>query len=95
MLRICLHTTSILGTPSEDDWPGIQTYPDFKPSFPKWQRNYAQPLVASLDEAGLELLDGFLVYDPASRISAKQAIIHPYFNSAYGYAPQENANGYH
>lgn len=35
--------------------------------------------MGGLDELGLDLLDAMLVYDPAARISAKQAIIHPYF----------------
>ena len=76
----------------------MQSFPDFKPSFPKWQRNYAQPLVAGLDDDGLDLLDGLLVYDQASRISAKQACSHPYFgdgNSSYTYTQQPKTNGFH
>lgn len=71
----------VLGTPTEEDWPGVTTFPDYKPSFPKWQRSYSNPLVTSLDEDGLELLDQLLVYDPAGRMSAKQAAIHPYFTN--------------
>ena len=37
------------------------------------------PLCSSLDDNGLELLETMLVYDPAGRISAKQACNHPYF----------------
>ncbi|KAI9666021.1 MAG: Cyclin-dependent kinase catalytic subunit [Bathelium mastoideum] len=69
-----------LGTPSEEDWPGVTSFPDFKPSFPKWQRNDLQTVVPGLDEDGLDLLDALLVYDPANRISAKQALMHPYFD---------------
>ena len=67
-----------LGTPTEDIWPGITSYPDFKSSHPKWPRIQHRPLVSGLDEAGLELLDMMLIYDPAGRISAKQACNHPY-----------------
>jgi len=70
----------ILGTPGEDDWPGVTSFPDFKPSFPKWQRNDADLAVPQLDDNGLDLLDALLVYDPAARISAKQAAVHPYFD---------------
>lgn len=70
----------ILGTPSEVDWPGVSSFPDYKPSFPKWIRNEEVALVGSLDENGLDLLDALLVYDPAARISAKQAALHPYFD---------------
>ncbi|KAI9726803.1 MAG: Cyclin-dependent kinase catalytic subunit [Chrysothrix sp. TS-e1954] len=69
----------VLGTPTEDDWPGVTSFPDFKPSFPKWVRHYEVPLVSQLDDAGLDLLDALLVFDPARRISAKQAVLHPYF----------------
>ncbi|KAL9094956.1 MAG: hypothetical protein Q9165_002906 [Trypethelium subeluteriae] len=69
----------ILGTPSEQEWPGVTSLPDFKPSFPKWQRSDLGSNVSSLDEDGLDLLEGLLMYDPASRISAKQALNHVYF----------------
>lgn len=71
----------ILGTPTEAEWPGVTSLPDFKASFPKWVRNEEVPLVAdgSLSEEGLDLLDALLMYDPAARISAKQACAHPYF----------------
>ncbi|KAJ9419075.1 kinase-like domain-containing protein [Fusarium oxysporum] len=68
-----------LGTPTEDVWPGVTSYRDFKSSFPKWQRNYDQALCNNLNKAGLELLDMTLIYNPARRISAKQACNHPYF----------------
>ena len=79
----------LLGTPTEDDWPGVMDkacFPDFKSSFPQWKRDYYKPLCTNLDDDGLHLLELMLVYDPAGRISAKQACIHPYFeegNSAY------------
>jgi len=71
----------ILGTPTEAEWPGVTSFPDFKASFPKWIRNEEVALVGdgSLSEEGLDLLDALLVYDPAARISAKQACSHPYF----------------
>ncbi|KAL5114605.1 Cyclin-dependent kinase catalytic subunit [Pleosporales sp. CAS-2024a] len=81
----------ILGTPSEQDWPGVTSFPDFKPSFPKWSRTDIASIVTRLDDVGLDLLDSLLVYDPAGRISAKQTVLHPYFSeSGNGYS-----NGYH
>ncbi|ESU10137.1 cell division control protein 2 [Fusarium graminearum PH-1] len=69
-----------LGTPDEDAWPGVTAYPDFKPSFPKWQRDFSTPLCPNLNEQGLELLDYLLICDPVTRISAKAALNHPYFD---------------
>jgi len=76
----------ILGTPTEAEWPGVTSFPDFKASFPKWVRNEEVCLVGdgSLSDEGLDLLDALLVYDPAARISAKQACSHPYFEGGIG-----------
>jgi cyclin-dependent kinase len=95
---ICLHqliVSSILGTPNEQDWPGVTSFPDFKSSFPKWGRTDVANIVTNLDEVGLDLLDALLVYDPAGRISAKQTVIHPYFGGMNGDTRHEYSNGYH
>jgi cyclin-dependent kinase len=62
----------------------VTSFPDFKASFPKWQRDPSNPLCTNLDIAGLDLLEAMLVYDPAGRISAKQACAHPYFEEGSG-----------
>ncbi|GAO15002.1 uncharacterized protein UV8b_00486 [Ustilaginoidea virens] len=86
-----------LGTPDEEVWPGVTSYPDFKSSFPKWKRDYRQPLCQNLDEKGLELLEMMLVYDPAGRISAKQSCNHPYFEDYLAEQQEEvgRMNGYY
>jgi cyclin-dependent kinase len=86
----------LLGTPDEDIWPGVTSFPDFKPTFPKWKRDPPLPLVPGLDEDGLDLLECLLEYDPAHRMSAKQACMHPYFEhgSSY-YSGRNRRNGFH
>ena len=69
----------ILGTPDEEEWPGVTSFPDFKPSFPKWSRQNVAAIVPAMNDMALDLLDQLLVYDPAGRISAKQSCLHPYF----------------
>ena len=87
---------SVLGTPDEPTWPGVTSFPDFKPSFPKWARDPSRALISGLDDNGLDLLDAMLVYDPAQRISAKQACIHPYFEAgSSAYSGRGKLNGYH
>jgi cyclin-dependent kinase len=90
LFDISLTNNRVLGTPNELDWPGVTSFPDFKASFPKWNRTDIATIVTTLDDVGLDLLDALLVYDPAGRISAKQAVHHPYF-SGTGF----HQDGYH
>ncbi|KAG4302139.1 hypothetical protein PCK1_001411 [Pneumocystis canis] len=73
----------ILGTPDENSWPGITSYPDFKATFPKWSPKNLSELITELDSDGIDLLQKCLRYYPAERISAKKALDHPYFNDFY------------
>lgn len=81
---------SVLGTPNEEIWPGLSELPNYKPDFPCWPsiplesvinyRNHETgEIVKCLDADGLDLLQKMLVYEPGKRISAKQALRHPYF----------------
>jgi len=68
-----------LGTPTEMMWPGVSSLPDFKTSFPKWPASKAKKICPKLDDYGLDLFQKMMLYDPTKRISAKQALMHPYF----------------
>ncbi|KAJ7780863.1 kinase-like domain-containing protein [Mycena maculata] len=74
----------ILGTPDEERWPGVKALPDYKPTFPQWAEQELARIVPALDKDGLDMLQATLMYDSAKRISAKRALIHPYFA---GYKP--------
>jgi len=70
----------ILSTPVDATWPGVSTLPDYKASFPKFRGVALNTCVAGLSPEGVDLLGAMLVYEPARRISAKRALVHPYFN---------------
>ncbi|POM70238.1 CMGC/CDK/CDC2 protein Kinase [Phytophthora palmivora] len=68
------------GTPNETSWPGVTKLRDYAPTFPKWKKKDMKELFPQLDESGLHLLESMLQYDPSTRISAKEALRHPYFD---------------
>jgi serine/threonine protein kinase len=71
-----------LGTPTEAVWPGVSELPDFKPTFPKWtHKGWAniRNTQAQVGASGIDILDRLMRYNPRTRVSARQALQHPYF----------------
>lgn len=73
----------ILGTPSADQWPSLPKYPEYPslqamkmypPNLENWYRN-----VGCTNQRQFELLSSLLEYDPAKRITADEALLHPFF----------------
>ncbi|ETW07863.1 CMGC/CDK protein kinase [Aphanomyces invadans] len=70
----------LLGTPSLDIYPGLVDLPEYKPDFPVYPSPASLAhLVPTLDDDGLDLFQQMLQYDPAKRITAADALKHPYF----------------
>ncbi|NWI84080.1 CDK18 kinase, partial [Dryoscopus gambensis] len=72
----------LLGTPTEDTWPGITSNEEFKAY--NFTQHRAQPLInhaPRLDSEGIDLLANLLLYRAKGRISAEAALQHPYFQS--------------
>ncbi|TFY58205.1 hypothetical protein EVG20_g8239 [Dentipellis fragilis] len=71
-------TFRALGTPTEEDWPGHTKLPDYVPvgQFPKTP---LRELFTAATADTLNLLGKCLIYEPRKRISAKEALSHPYF----------------
>ncbi|KAI5561604.1 hypothetical protein BDE02_16G127900 [Populus trichocarpa] len=79
-LQQLLHIFRLLGTPTEEQWPGVTSLRDWH-VYPKWEPQNLARAVPSLGPQGVDLLSKMLKYDPAERISAKAAMDHPYFDS--------------
>lgn len=71
----------MLGTPHDSNWPEAVKLPDFKPTFPKWKGVPLAEHTQYMDEVALDLLQGMVALDPNKRISARMALLHPYFDS--------------
>ncbi|KAE9555346.1 hypothetical protein FO519_001428 [Halicephalobus sp. NKZ332] len=71
----------VLGTPTDETWPGITSLPEYKP-FPYYNpiTNFRQ-LIPSLCSNGRDLIQKLIVCNPNSRLSADSALRHPYFNT--------------
>lgn len=67
---------SLLGTPPDEEWPDSSILASsFQPRAPK----NLEILVPGIDPVGLSLLESMLVFDHHKRITAHNALRHPYF----------------
>jgi len=75
-----LHIFRMMGTPTEKQWPGVNSLQDWH-VYPQWEPQNLARVVPALEPDGVDLLSKMLKYDPAERISAKAALDHPFFDS--------------
>ena len=71
---------STLGTPSRSEWEGFQELPNYSFAFPNWKQKNISKVFPKLSANGRHLLLKTLVMDPRKRISAREAVAHPYFS---------------
>ncbi|XP_078677274.1 cyclin-dependent kinase 17-like isoform X14 [Branchiostoma floridae x Branchiostoma belcheri] len=71
-----------LGTPTAETWPGAMTNEDFLMyNFPHYEPEPLVNLAPRLDADGQDLASKLLQYEAKWRISADEAMKHPYFNT--------------
>lgn len=67
-----------LGTPDESTWPGLTSLPDYVAFQPVPGTPFRDVFTAADDES-LSLLAKLLTFSPSERVSAADALKHPYF----------------
>lgn len=77
----------ILGTPTEEVWPGVSQLRDFKQDFPKWHGTHFAGVRASapsLGDAGIDIIHQSLRFNPVERPSARRLLQHTFFGTTDG-----------
>lgn len=76
---------SVCGSPCEENWPGVTKYPLWKDLGPKSEKprklKEMYGIYENFDENGLDLLDKLLSLNPSDRLSAEEALAHPFFTT--------------
>ncbi|ESZ95100.1 negative regulator of the PHO system [Sclerotinia borealis F-4128] len=74
----------IMGTPSERTWPGISQFTEYKTNFQMYATQDLRVILPQIDPIGIDLLQRMLQVRPELRISAHDALSHPWFNDLPG-----------
>lgn len=79
----------LLGTPTESEWNGYSSLPDYQPCFPNWKKkNLSEILSLSNENEAVQLVEKMLIYDPSKRIAAKKALQSLFFENRVQVQPK-------
>ena len=71
----------LMGTPSERSWPGIAQFPEYKANFHVYATQDLRLIFPTMEQMALDLLNRMLQLRPEMRISAADALRHPWFGN--------------
>lgn len=84
----------IMGTPTENTWPGISEFSEYKPNFHVYATQDIRAILPQIEPEGIDLLQRMLQMHPDYRIEAAEALNHPYFREIHLQQRQRHAGGY-
>ena len=67
----------LLGTPAEEDWP--QDTDVLRANFTNYRARDITEILPEIEPEARDLIQKMLHFDPKKRITARQALAHPYF----------------
>lgn len=87
----------IMGTPSERTWPGISQYSEYNQNFQIYATQDLRTILPQISLNGIDLLQRMLQLRPELRISAFEALQHPWFTDMNNQMrpPQQHQMGLH
>lgn len=74
----------IMGTPTERTWPGLSQFPEYKTTWQMYATQNLASILQQIDATGIDLLNRMLQLRPELRISAHDALAHPWFHDLLG-----------
>mmetsp|Transcript_41934 Transcript_41934/g.164323 ORF Transcript_41934/g.164323 Transcript_41934/m.164323 type:complete len:98 (-) Transcript_41934:33-326(-) len=66
------------GTPTTSTWPKLMKHPNWH-QFPSWEPKLISEEFPELDPLCADVLERMLQLDPTKRITASEALCHPFF----------------
>ncbi len=70
-----------MGTPNDENWPGCMHLPDFIEFKAQPAINLTETLFTAASPDAVEMLSRMLMLGPSNRITAVEALRHPYFSN--------------
>ncbi|CAI7578955.1 unnamed protein product [Penicillium discolor] len=79
-LSLIFSIFKLLGTPDEQRWPEVQVLPDWgKVEFHSFSTRPWEDILPGASSNGRDLVSHLLCYESSERLSATEALAHPYF----------------